>query len=114
MREPFRLTTRCDQFRIHSSSHAILLLHIPSNPILEHSSSLRFGRYPTDLRHNSSFSLVSRYREVQDFGWIKPGPSPNFEVMPDDAADEVGSRVVRVLDSKKGWRAALEEVLTML
>jgi hypothetical protein len=103
------------QFRIHSSSCAILLLHIPSNPIIEHSSSLRFGRYPSDLRHKTSpSSVVSRHRDVQDFGWIKPGPSPNFEVLTDEAADNVGSEVAKVLDGGEGWQGRLEEVLKML
>lgn len=103
------------QFRIHSSSRAILLLHIPSNPIIEHSSSLRFGRYPSSLRHKTSpSSVVSRHRDVQDFGWIKAGPSPNFEVLTDEVADEMGSNVAQMLDGGKGWQTALEEVLKKL
>lgn len=92
----------------------MLLLRIPSNPIIEHSSSLLFGRYPSNLRQASSPSLVSRHSEVQDFGWIKPGPSPNFEVLTDEVADEVGSKVAEVLDGDKRWQERLGELLKML
>jgi hypothetical protein len=37
------------QFRIHSSQRTKILLHLPSTPIIEHSSSLVFGPYPAFL-----------------------------------------------------------------
>jgi hypothetical protein len=58
--------------------------------------------------------LVSRHGEVQDFGWIKPGPSPNFALLPDEVAEKVGSGVVGVLESGDAWQDRLGELLKML
>ncbi|KAJ9106017.1 hypothetical protein QFC19_003353 [Naganishia cerealis] len=102
--------TACQQFRIHSSTHAVLLLQIPSNPIIEHSSSLRFGRYPLALSRPPL--TPSPVPAVQDFGWIKPGPSPNFRMLDDGASDALGVRLGAVVGGdQRGWEAALAEFL---
>ncbi|GHJ85173.1 hypothetical protein NliqN6_1575 [Naganishia liquefaciens] len=106
----------CQQFRIHSSARSMLLLYIPSNPIIEHSSALRFGPYPLSLRNGKATTVSSRHDYVQDFGWIKPGPSPNFEVVDADAAERVGQRIREMagLQEEEGWPARLTEMLDEL
>lgn len=70
------------QFRLHSSSDSVLLLHVASLPVIEHCERVRFGAYPF-------FSGASRHEEVQDFDWVRSGPSPHWSLLPSDLATKI-------------------------
>ncbi|KAJ9109354.1 hypothetical protein QFC21_000684 [Naganishia friedmannii] len=101
--------TACQQFRIHSSADAILLLSIPSNPIIEHSSRLRFGRYPHSLSPAPNAPPPRPPPPaVQDFSWIKPSASPNFRTIGDEESDTLGVQVEQVIHgSGDEWKETL-------
>jgi len=76
----------CHQFRMHNSRDVDVYLSIPSNPIIEHSSGIRFAAYPALLLSSGSSSHVkdSKHTSVQDFSHIRPTQSPNWSVMHDE------------------------------
>ncbi|KAF8337065.1 tubulin binding cofactor C-domain-containing protein [Cantharellus anzutake] len=65
----------CQQMRMHTSSNTVILLYVPTIPVIEHCSDLRVGPYPASLPTSAS---DSKHHELQDFNWIKEGPSPNW------------------------------------
>lgn len=68
------------QFRLHTSTRSTLLLHVSSFPIIEHCEQVRFGAYPFPAPG------VSRHEEVQDFDWVRSGPSPHWSLLPSNQA----------------------------
>ncbi|TFK53137.1 TBCC-domain-containing protein [Heliocybe sulcata] len=79
------LVLKCHQFRMHTSSNIDVYLAIPSNPIIEHCSGIRFSSYPPSLRPaESPEAAESKHLSVQDFSHIKPTPSPNWSELPSD------------------------------
>ncbi|KAJ7747901.1 tubulin binding cofactor C-domain-containing protein [Mycena maculata] len=70
----------CHQFRMHTSTAVDVYLSIPSTPIIEHCSQIRFASYPAALSQNISPNVFS----VQDFSHIKSTPSPNWSLMVKD------------------------------
>ncbi|WVQ95661.1 hypothetical protein IAU59_002759 [Kwoniella sp. CBS 9459] len=85
------------QFRIHSSTRTTILLHVASLPVIEHSKDLVFGAYPSvlfaDLAITSGDTAIgqasyeSKHAQVQDFDWVRPGPSPNWRLARHDEAE---------------------------
>jgi len=76
------LVLGCHQFRMHTSNNVDVFLAIPSNPIIEHCSDIRFSGYPKFL----SLSLdenPSNHLSVQDFSHIRSTPSPHWSVLSD-------------------------------
>ncbi|KAJ7507210.1 tubulin binding cofactor C-domain-containing protein [Mycena galericulata] len=67
----------CHQFRMHTSSSVDVYLSIPSTPIIEHCSQIRFTSYPATLSQTISSNALS----VQDFSHIKATPSPNCLIL---------------------------------
>jgi hypothetical protein len=103
---------------MHTSKNIDVYLSIPSNPIIEHSSAIRFAAYPTSLslsaptsvRFPSTFPYTpsktnsqDKYTSVQDFSHIRSTQSPNWSIMPDDARrdDWLGLDVQEGGDIKK-------------
>ncbi|TCD63589.1 hypothetical protein EIP91_005197 [Steccherinum ochraceum] len=78
------LVIGCHQFRMHTSSHVDVYLSIPSNPIIEHCSNIRFAKYPTHLTTSPSNDNANKYLSVQDFSHIRATPSPNWQELPGD------------------------------
>ncbi|KAI0342342.1 hypothetical protein BDW22DRAFT_1407481 [Trametopsis cervina] len=70
----------CHQFRMHTSSHVHVHLHILSNPIIEHCSAIAFTGYPASLHEKPSVP-ESKHLSVQDFTHIRPTPSPNWSAL---------------------------------
>ncbi|EPQ51906.1 TBCC-domain-containing protein [Gloeophyllum trabeum ATCC 11539] len=79
------LVLRCHQFRMHTSKETDVYLSIPSNPIIEHSSRIRFSAYPDSLDLSETQSN-SKHLAVQDFSHVRPTPSPNWSALPADKA----------------------------
>ncbi|KAJ7178009.1 tubulin binding cofactor C-domain-containing protein, partial [Mycena filopes] len=86
------LVVGCHQFRMHTSTNVDVYLSIPSNPIIEHCSQIRFTAYPATLQVAGdpyvcfmffSFSLKLNDTQpdalsIQDFSHIKSTPSPHW------------------------------------
>ncbi|CAK0787551.1 hypothetical protein CVIRNUC_010772 [Coccomyxa viridis] len=79
------LVIECNQARIHTSTDTTLLLRVQSKPIIEHCTRLRFGPIPNP-KHESPDER--KWQQVQDFGWLKCTPSPNWSVVKEDEAVE--------------------------
>lgn len=71
------LTVR--QFRLHSSTGVAVLLDVGSLPVIEKCQQVFFGP------HGES----DKYAQVQDFDWVRGGPSPHWSVMTDEQVSEV-------------------------
>ena len=77
-----------------------MLLQVASLPVIEHSTGLRFGAYPTSLLSGQAVSLgdhigikavlilrkaqESKHLDVQDFDWVRGGASPNWRLINDE------------------------------
>ncbi|KAJ7151461.1 tubulin binding cofactor C-domain-containing protein [Mycena crocata] len=72
------LVVGCHQFRMHASSSVDVYLSIPSTPVIEHCSQIRFSSYPVALSADTS----AKDFLVQDFSHIKSTPSPNWSMLP--------------------------------
>ena len=73
------------QVRIHSSQHCDFYLRVRSNPIIEHSSRLRFAPLSGAAQEEAEAGAMlseqgeaESWRAVQDFGWLRTTPSPNW------------------------------------
>ncbi|KAK7042428.1 tubulin-folding cofactor C [Favolaschia claudopus] len=71
----------CHQFRMHTSTNVDVYLSIPSNPIIEHCSEIRFASYPPALSASKDATFSDEF-SVQDFSHIKSTPSPNWTKLP--------------------------------
>ena len=80
------------QIRIHESEGTSFFLLIKSKPIIEDCNALRFGEYTTMEYPNAQQHLESaglspgenRWWEVQDFNWLRPGPSPHYVLVKEE------------------------------
>uniref|UniRef100_A0A7S1KT14 C-CAP/cofactor C-like domain-containing protein n=1 Tax=Percolomonas cosmopolitus TaxID=63605 RepID=A0A7S1KT14_9EUKA len=76
------------QIRIHQCTDCNFYVYATSDPIIEHCTALRFGRYAfnydnvqEDLREVGFSSKQNKYRNVKDFGWLQKEQSPNWSVI---------------------------------
>lgn len=79
------------QVRIHSALDSDFYLNPKSGPVIEHSQGLRFAPYipvyqgiEADFEAsgwNDSTTEGEEWKQVQDFGWIRKTPSPNWTVI---------------------------------
>ncbi|KAK0194397.1 tubulin binding cofactor C-domain-containing protein, partial [Armillaria mellea] len=77
----------CHQFRMHTSRTVDVYLSIPSHPVIENCSGIRFAGYPPALQREIqvlSKTSESRHASVQDFSYIKATLSPNWTLLPED------------------------------
>ncbi|KIM92337.1 hypothetical protein PILCRDRAFT_83529 [Piloderma croceum F 1598] len=95
-------------FRMHTSKNIDVYLLIPSNPIIEHSSAIRFAPYPTLLSASAPTS-DTKYSLVQDFSHIRQTQSPNWSIIPAGARrhDWLGLGLKEDMDVRK----AVDELL---
>jgi len=80
------IVTGCHQFRMHNSTSVDVYLAIESNPVIEHCSNIRFTGYPTSLT-SDVVQQDSKHFTVQDFSHIRPTPSPNWSVLPEEESE---------------------------
>ncbi|KAL0253742.1 hypothetical protein I308_101118 [Cryptococcus tetragattii IND107] len=88
------------QFRIHSSTNTQVLLNVASLPVIEHCTNLAFGAYPPFLLSTQPV-YESKHTHVQDFDWVRGGPSPNWSLLSKDQVlalftQEMASRLYNV------------------
>lgn len=77
------------QCRIHSATETDFYLLANSDPIIEHSSGLRFAPYTFEYSElNSHFEAshlnkeVNLWNQVKDFNWLRQQQSPNWSIIP--------------------------------
>ncbi|KAJ7704350.1 tubulin binding cofactor C-domain-containing protein [Mycena rosella] len=75
------LIVGCHQFRMHTSTRVDVYLSIPSTPIIEHCSQIRFTAYPATFSQDTSPNVFA----VRDFSHIRATPSPNWSAVPEEA-----------------------------
>lgn len=73
----------CHQFRMHASNNVDVFLSIPSNPVIEHCSDVRFSEYPISLAPSLN-QKTSKHLSVQDFSHIRSTPSPHWSILSDE------------------------------
>lgn len=83
--------TRCvvvlgaQQFRLHNTTNTVVLLHVPSLPVIEGCKGVMVGAYPFES------GVKSRHAEIQDFDWVRAGPSPNWRLLSAQEEDDVNA-----------------------
>ncbi|EIN14501.1 TBCC-domain-containing protein [Punctularia strigosozonata HHB-11173 SS5] len=105
----------CHQLRIHTSSKVDVYLSISSNPIIEHSSQIRFTSYP-EVLDNTRDGGGSANFSVQDFSHVRDTASPNWSVLADSdriAEDTWPEILAASRDAAAGnsWTDKLERTL---
>ncbi|KAH7910918.1 tubulin binding cofactor C-domain-containing protein [Hygrophoropsis aurantiaca] len=102
------VVTGCHQFRMHGSTDVDVYLSIPSNPIIEHCSRIRFTSYPKALLSDID-PVISTHFSVQDFSHIRTKtPSPNWRELADGESVSIWPL------SKLGDQAQVEKELIKL
>eukprot|EP00004_Rigifila_ramosa_P020851 TRINITY_DN5465_c0_g1_i4.p1 TRINITY_DN5465_c0_g1~~TRINITY_DN5465_c0_g1_i4.p1 ORF type:complete len:140 (+),score=12.79 TRINITY_DN5465_c0_g1_i4:81-500(+) len=91
-----RLAIAARQIRIHDSERTDVLVCAASAPIIERCRGLRFGPYRLEYQGiqndlstaglTADYAAPAHWRSVRDFGWLRPGPSPNWTEIPPDSA----------------------------
>ncbi|CBX98058.1 hypothetical protein IAQ61_010162 [Plenodomus lingam] len=78
------LVTACRQFRMHGSMDVDIYLHTSSRPIFEDCSELRFAPLPNAFITDAISQLPNQWDQIDDFKWLKVGPSPNFSIIAEE------------------------------
>jgi len=78
------------QCRIHTATNTDFYLHVNSDPIIEHSHSLRFApycfQYPEfdgQFLKSGLDKLTNTWYQVKDFNWHRQQHSPNWTLIPE-------------------------------
>jgi len=94
----------CHQFRMHSSHNVDVHLSVASNPIIEHCTEIRFGKYPENVS-GQAISESPSYT-VLDFSHIRTSPSPNWSSLESDQGTSwwpLSSMTATTLDATLGF-----------
>jgi len=104
------LVLGCHQFRMHASNNVDVFLTIPSNPVIEHCSYVRFSAYPTFLAPSLD-EKTSKHLCVQDFSHIRSTPSPHWSVLSDGKERSALNLPLVPLSNRVEISNALEKLL---
>ena len=82
------------QLRIHHADACDFFIHTSSRPIIEYCTGLRFGPYMLQYKQlredvNTSkipWTNIEKWREVDDFRWLRKQQSPNWALLQEAAA----------------------------
>ncbi|EFE36987.1 tubulin-specific chaperone c, putative [Trichophyton benhamiae CBS 112371] len=97
----------CHQFRMHDCNNVVVYLSCATNPIIEGCVDIKFSPLPEAFSAQNG-KQADKWSLVEDFNWLKPGPSPNWSVLEDE--DTVEDHVWgRLLGDKRGMK--LTEIL---
>ncbi|KAL2211041.1 TBCC-domain-containing protein [Sarocladium strictum] len=69
------------QVRIHECKDVDFYLHCSSHPIIEDCSHVRFAPLPSPYITASTAPEENQWDQVDDFKWLKAGPSPNWTTL---------------------------------
>jgi hypothetical protein len=73
------------QFRMHDCHNVHVYLYCGSKPVVENVKEVEFAPLPSEMSDESPESLgTNKWDKVQDFKWIKAGPSPNWKIMQEE------------------------------
>ncbi|CAI5459957.1 unnamed protein product [Closterium sp. Yama58-4] len=79
------------QLRIHQTERADFYVRTRSRPLIEHSKGVRFAPYSreydgleADLKDADLAVDGGLWGHVDDFGWLRAVPSPNWSVIPEE------------------------------
>lgn len=130
------LVVACQQFRMHECSDVDVYLSCASKPIIEACTNIRFAPLPAFYVSASALFAVAlpfspsfcatkltlpqqakqitlpttdQWNQVQDFGWIKAEPSPNWSLLPED--DAVPATLWREVGAVDRPRESLDAML---
>ncbi|KAK0384603.1 hypothetical protein NLU13_8689 [Sarocladium strictum] len=97
------------QVRIHECKNVDVYLHCTSHPIIEDCSGMRFAPLPAP--YTTSDGTENQWDQVDDFKWLKAGPSPNWTTLSEAERldDEAWTTVVKGTSS-----TSVEEMLQKL
>ncbi|KAF8653655.1 hypothetical protein AX16_003806 [Volvariella volvacea WC 439] len=101
----------CHQFRMHTSTNVTIYLQIPSTPIIEYCSSLKFGLYPLELVVSTEDRAKVKPFNVQDFSHIRPTPSPNWRMLEEDEGKTKEDWPLTKLNDPDTLKNAIERLL---
>lgn len=84
-----KISSGCQQLRIHHTSRTTFRVHVTSRCIIEDTSDVQFGDYDVDypgidadFEHSSLDRNTNNWRNVDDFNWLaKDSVSPNFTLI---------------------------------
>lgn len=77
--------TRCvvlvgaQQFRLHTTRDTVVMLYVPSLPVIEGCDGVMVGAYPGSL--GDVPAAENQHDQIQDFDWVRGGPSPHWRVL---------------------------------
>lgn len=96
------------QFRMHDSSNCEVYLSIPSRPIIENCSNIRFAPLPEVYTSDSDREIDNQWSQVDDFKWLRSEQSPNWNRL--DPSKRISERVWREV-VPGGPSTSVEDVL---
>ncbi|KAH7322807.1 tubulin binding cofactor C-domain-containing protein [Stachybotrys elegans] len=102
------LVITAHQVRIHECSNVDIYLHCGSHPIIEDCDGMRFAPLPEHYLTDAEKSAENQWDQVDDFKWLKAGPSPHWNVL--SASERLGDAVWKdIVPGKAG--TSVEETL---
>jgi tubulin-specific chaperone C len=100
---------------MHDSRNTRVYLSCSSRPIIENSSGIVFGPYPTNVAERAGITKVEEewyVKElVEDFNWLRREHSPNWRISKDGIGDDTW---LKVLDIMEGDSPSVEEIQQLL
>ncbi|KAJ8599097.1 hypothetical protein CTAYLR_008868 [Chrysophaeum taylorii] len=75
------------QLRVHDTCDSEFFVATATGPVIEDATSIRFGKYGARWEDESLAGVgdvpvvANAWRDVQDFKWLKPTPSPNWALL---------------------------------
>ena len=80
--EESSVSLHCHQLRIHQSRASRFYVQAATPPIVEDVQDLAFAPYNFTYRGQAAVVRNENWRQVQDFKWLKPEPSPHWRELP--------------------------------
>jgi hypothetical protein len=97
----------CRQFRMHDARNVDVYLHCRSRPIIEDCEEIRFHRY------GAQDDDGNRWRQVDDFRWLRAERSPNWTAVEEEEEGEREGRWRELVEMDLG-EADVKSVLNEL
>lgn len=78
------------QFRMHDARDVTVYLHCGSRPVIEGCEGVRFARLEEEMLPEGVRGEQNLWSEVDDFGWLRAGRSPNWRVLGEEEDNAQG------------------------
>lgn len=106
------------QLRIHHCNYNTIYIHCISSPIIEHCTNMGFGDLHSinnlkseisdfikqiieEENSNTNSNNSNKFKDIQDFQWLKNEKSPNYDIIPDISSDNKLNRKLCEFLNKK-------------